>query len=303
MGVIPELLWRSCFWSWGWIHGSLPATQCCHPCILSINFLSVGNRLISSFWSCFFAWGPGFWLDWFLIFFGEVAFGAGAEFMAADQSHSVVAPTSLVSTSFELETDSYCLVDVVFLLEVQDFDWSDSWASLEKLFLELGLNLWQLSGHIVLLPLHPQNPHPVNQKQIHILLLILVFMFDFFYLILDLSDFLWRSLHQGSGEIWFFRINVTRRLSIFIFLSLPKWSLWYLDLFEQQLISILFPCCDLCGIHSILLMKQFFREMESIGAYEAHGRIPMALKRFRNKEWPGNGWHGRYQISTRHAMQ
>ncbi len=24
-------------------------------------------------------------------------------------------------------------------------------------------------------------------------------------------------------------------------------------------------------------MKQFFREMESIGAYEAHGRIPMAL--------------------------
>ncbi len=56
---------------------------------------------------------------------GEVAFGVGAESMAASWPHCVAAPASSASTSPESETDLYPLIGLVFLV-VQDYNWSYS---------------------------------------------------------------------------------------------------------------------------------------------------------------------------------
>ncbi len=73
-----EFDWRSCFWSRGWIHYGLLTTQSHCSCVLSINILLFGIRIISSSRSWIFGWIS--WIRIWMIpdFFGEV-FRAGAE--------------------------------------------------------------------------------------------------------------------------------------------------------------------------------------------------------------------------------
>ncbi len=61
-------------------------------------------------------------MECFLFLIREVAFGAGADSMAATWLHSILASASLASMSFQSETDSYPLIDLVFMLEDLSFD-------------------------------------------------------------------------------------------------------------------------------------------------------------------------------------
>ncbi len=98
----------------------------------------------------FYASGPGLLLERFLSFVGDIAFGAGAESMAAGQPHGVAAPESSASTSSDLEIDSYPLIEQVFFASDPGLPLERFLGFIRKMFLELGLNPWQLVSHMVL---------------------------------------------------------------------------------------------------------------------------------------------------------
>ncbi len=62
-------------------------------CIVNINPLSNRNESITFPKLEDLTWFLGFGNDWFQSCIGEVAFGVGAESMAASKPHTVVAPT------------------------------------------------------------------------------------------------------------------------------------------------------------------------------------------------------------------
>ncbi len=70
--LIPELHWRSCIWSRGWIHGSQPATQCHTPLHPQHYYLANGIRISYSSHLCISCWFLGFEIDWFQSYNGDV---------------------------------------------------------------------------------------------------------------------------------------------------------------------------------------------------------------------------------------